>query len=263
MDYYSVLEISVNADARDIRRAYLTAMKRRHPDLGIAEPGKPDAATIGAAYACLHDPARRAAYDAARERGHTSSALVVAYSAQPRRRKRRRLVKGARWRSSGASIRRWSMAALPAAFALGGVAVWLFMHQIDPSTTARPRPVSTLVTQDMLADVRMALEDSDYIAAQGDAARLVDYSSTCFADATIDQTARRGKSMSTLDFCMAFDAAAATQPLAPKAFFNARARLMRARAASLEDNEATTRRWRFIETAVNRVAVEGNRIIAP
>ena len=62
-DLYAVLGVPPTASARDLKRAYRRRARELHPDRNHA----PDAAerfkALGAAYAVLGDPARRAAYD--------------------------------------------------------------------------------------------------------------------------------------------------------------------------------------------------------
>lgn len=64
-DYYAVLHVQPGAPPEIIKASYRTLMQRlkAHPDLG-GEPAV--AAEINEAYAVLKDPAKRAAYDAAR-----------------------------------------------------------------------------------------------------------------------------------------------------------------------------------------------------
>jgi Flp pilus assembly protein TadD len=70
LDHYSLLGVARNADAGTIKRAYLKAAKRFHPDallrLGLAElhaQSNELFARIGKAHAVLSDPAARRAYD--------------------------------------------------------------------------------------------------------------------------------------------------------------------------------------------------------
>jgi hypothetical protein len=62
-DYYSVLGITKDATAEQIKRAYHRESLRNHPD----KNGSPEAAEnfckISEAYMCLSDPAKRKVYD--------------------------------------------------------------------------------------------------------------------------------------------------------------------------------------------------------
>lgn len=75
-DYYDVLRVKPTASRQEISRAYRTLMRTHHPDLdggpavgGPADGGELDRGEllqIMQAFAVLHDPTRRAAYDRAR-----------------------------------------------------------------------------------------------------------------------------------------------------------------------------------------------------
>jgi curved DNA-binding protein CbpA len=68
-DHYTVLGVEPSASARQITSAYRRLVCTLHPD---SHPRQPSArerfAEVIDAYATLHDPARRAAHDAERER---------------------------------------------------------------------------------------------------------------------------------------------------------------------------------------------------
>ena len=64
--HYDVLGVPPTADAAAIRKAYLRASLRLHPDKnpGREEEAKAEFVQIGRAYETLRDPSTRAAYDA-------------------------------------------------------------------------------------------------------------------------------------------------------------------------------------------------------
>jgi hypothetical protein len=68
-DHYKILGVEPSASARKITSAYRRLVRTLHPD---SHPERPTAgerfAEVVDAYAVLHDPARRAAYDAERDR---------------------------------------------------------------------------------------------------------------------------------------------------------------------------------------------------
>lgn len=63
-DYYAILGIAADANAKEIKRAYRTLARRFHPDRNKAVDAEERFKAIGAAYAVLGDPARRQRYDA-------------------------------------------------------------------------------------------------------------------------------------------------------------------------------------------------------
>ncbi len=64
IDFYSLLEVSRDADGDTLKRAYRKLAMKYHPD---RNPGDAEAEArfkaVGAAYECLKDPQKRAAYD--------------------------------------------------------------------------------------------------------------------------------------------------------------------------------------------------------
>jgi curved DNA-binding protein CbpA len=67
-DHYTVLGVQPSASAREITSAYRRLVRTLHPDANPARPAARERlAEVVDAYATLHDPARRAAYDAERE----------------------------------------------------------------------------------------------------------------------------------------------------------------------------------------------------
>jgi curved DNA-binding protein CbpA len=62
-DLYAVLGVARDASAREIRREYRRLARQHHPDLNHDPDGAGRFANIAHAYAVLHDPGRRAAYD--------------------------------------------------------------------------------------------------------------------------------------------------------------------------------------------------------
>ncbi|NEX94878.1 DnaJ domain-containing protein, partial [Caulobacter sp. 17J65-9] len=66
-DPYAVLGLPRNADAAQIRAAYLALAQQHHPDrqAGGAEASEDRIKEINAAFAVLGDPRKRAAYDQA------------------------------------------------------------------------------------------------------------------------------------------------------------------------------------------------------
>jgi hypothetical protein len=83
-DYYATLDVPPVADRAAIQAAYRALMRRYHPDLNDSSEAATAAQMINAAYACLRDPAQRAAYDQqraprARARGTTTRSSPSAY----------------------------------------------------------------------------------------------------------------------------------------------------------------------------------------
>ena len=63
IDHYRALGLARSADGAAIRAAYLSAMRRHHPDHNGSPGAAEQAKLISVAYATLGDPQRRAAYD--------------------------------------------------------------------------------------------------------------------------------------------------------------------------------------------------------
>jgi curved DNA-binding protein CbpA len=78
-DPYAALGVDEDADAGEIRAAYLRLMREHHPDLRPDDPGSEDASRrFNAAYEILGDDAKRAAHDRARvPRQHRGSAVAA------------------------------------------------------------------------------------------------------------------------------------------------------------------------------------------
>ena len=70
-DYYEVLGVPRNADPKQIKDAYHRLAMRYHPDRNKASDAEERFKEIAKAYAVLHDPEKRAEYDA---RGHAGVA---------------------------------------------------------------------------------------------------------------------------------------------------------------------------------------------
>jgi molecular chaperone DnaJ len=63
-DHYAVLGVAPEADAAEIRAAYVRLMRLHHPDHRLGDAAAEEyARRLNAAYEVLGDPARRAAHD--------------------------------------------------------------------------------------------------------------------------------------------------------------------------------------------------------
>jgi curved DNA-binding protein len=64
VDYYAALGLGRDADLAQIKKAYRTLARQHHPDMSKAPDAEEKFKNVGAAYATLKDPEKRAAYDA-------------------------------------------------------------------------------------------------------------------------------------------------------------------------------------------------------
>jgi len=71
--YYAMLEVSVTADADEIKAAFRTKAKRLHPDINPSPIAAKQFQRLSEAYEILSDPERRNAYDAKSGRKKPSS----------------------------------------------------------------------------------------------------------------------------------------------------------------------------------------------
>ncbi|MCA1652640.1 MAG: J domain-containing protein [Sphingomicrobium sp.] len=62
-NYYAILRVAPDAGNAAIRAAYLTLMRRYHPDVNRSDEAVVKAKAINEAYACLRDALERSAYD--------------------------------------------------------------------------------------------------------------------------------------------------------------------------------------------------------
>jgi len=78
-DYYEVLGVARDADAKAIKDAFRRLALKYHPDRNKSPDAESRFKEIAEAYAVLSDPEKRAEYDA---RGHAG---VAGYSGAPRK----------------------------------------------------------------------------------------------------------------------------------------------------------------------------------
>jgi DnaJ-class molecular chaperone len=72
-DHYAVLGVGRDANPQDIHRAYRSLARRYHPDVYGGHDAEPRFRNISAAYEVLHNPAKRALYDAVPARRRASA----------------------------------------------------------------------------------------------------------------------------------------------------------------------------------------------
>ncbi|WP_250657175.1 DnaJ C-terminal domain-containing protein [Alkalimarinus coralli] len=71
-DYYKILGVNVDADAKEIKTAYRKLARKYHPDMNPAEGAESKFKEVAEAYEVLKDPARRAEFDELRKYGGQS-----------------------------------------------------------------------------------------------------------------------------------------------------------------------------------------------
>ena len=72
-DYYTVLGVSPDADAKDIKTAYRKLARQYHPDMNPDEGAEAKFKEVAEAYEVLKDESRRAEFDELRQYGQRSS----------------------------------------------------------------------------------------------------------------------------------------------------------------------------------------------
>jgi curved DNA-binding protein CbpA len=99
-DYYKILGVKPTATPREIKSAYRTLARKRHPDVnGGSENAAREFALLALAYRTLSDPQERAFYDAKRTQSRSGSSVL--HSDNPHARRMRRVVLAqARWDSA-------------------------------------------------------------------------------------------------------------------------------------------------------------------
>ena len=104
-DHYEVLGVSRNAGTGDIRRAYRARALRYHPDVYAGADAGRRFKEVADAYDILHDPARRARYDAVSRpaRGLDARAMPWPITRRPRDAPKRSADGGACRRASSES----------------------------------------------------------------------------------------------------------------------------------------------------------------
>ena len=63
MDYYEILGVDRDADARTIKRAFLKKARELHPDVNKADDAEEKFKLVNEAYSVLSDERKRANYD--------------------------------------------------------------------------------------------------------------------------------------------------------------------------------------------------------
>ena len=70
IDYYKVLDISPNASADEIKKAYRQKAKQYHPDVSSEVNASEKMKQVNSAYDVLSDPQQKQAYDFRRQNPH-------------------------------------------------------------------------------------------------------------------------------------------------------------------------------------------------
>lgn len=212
IDCYRVLGVSPHASQSDIRAAYIARMKRLHPDTRSApDAAEADAGDISSAYWQLRTRDRRAEHDrhvlastslasADRSYGAPSKRLVpnVVRRTRPVRRRESasRMLVGA------------AMGILVLALAAPAGLFWL--AQLNPIEPARATVMARPAASE--ADLRRPLDSAMRAAAADDfAAILRDFGlpgARTYSRQCLSELSARA-SMTMLDYCIAFDDAAA------------------------------------------------------
>jgi curved DNA-binding protein CbpA len=198
---YAVLNVAPDADPAVIEAAYKALMKKYHPDrLGGAHTGdERRAAEINEAFQILRDPNRRAHYDE-NARAKVDQLRRNAYAAPPPIYKTQASQRrGSRWPS------------LLLLLILGGALYYAwqetdgFQREVVSANPFSGRATASGASRAAvrIADVERAVAQFDTIRSKSGLLGLTAFSQDCFASQA------RSMSIAELDFCVAFDHAAA------------------------------------------------------
>jgi curved DNA-binding protein CbpA len=202
---YAVLNVAPDADPAVIEAAYKALMKKYHPDVLAGEPSadRRKAAEINEAFQILRDPDRRARYDheeRARQDSFRRAAAAKALAAAPPY-----VVQAPKRRKS-----RWPKLIVLLAAALALFLIWNESEEVrrafgsETDAFAAQSPARQGRTGAVMAkDVDRAVAEFQRIKEETGLLGLSAFSQDCFADQSRLPTA------SVLDFCVAFDHAAA------------------------------------------------------
>ncbi len=198
---YAVLNVASDADPAVIEAAYKALMKKYHPDrLGGAAAGdERRAAEINEAFQVLRDPERRARYDSD-SRSRQEQIFRASYAGHPQA-----------YAASSPARRRSRWPTLLLLLILGGI-VYYSWQETDgfQRDVVSANPFSGAATAAgaskaavRIADVERAVAQFQTIKAKSGLLGLTAFSQDCFASQA------RSLSLADLDFCVAFDHAAA------------------------------------------------------
>ncbi len=192
-NHYQILGVPSNADAAQIRAAYVVLLKRHHPDQANARQmpeNGPQIQRIIAAYRTLKDPASRARYDAALPRA-APPALAPDPTLQFAREIRR-------------ATSNFKLDPEAISYAVMLVVAALGLHLLVSRVIQEPRPSSKVFpARSSLEEIaaRTQLEAAVRNAGMMSRAEASNFSSRCFA------AAGRGRDPAATDTCIGFDMA--------------------------------------------------------
>jgi curved DNA-binding protein CbpA len=224
-NHYEVLGVSRNADQSQIRAAYVSLLKRHHPDKASANEAQENAAEIQrivGAYRALKDPRARAAYNARLRR-----AAAPDFSMRPEPARAGKVRRAGKRFKLDTDTMSYVLMLVVAAIGLQLLVSRLLVLGIPHSTATVLAGTPAIGEVPVNPQLESVVRSAGMMSATG----ASDYSARCFA------AARRSRKAIAADPCVGFDMAyvywreTAGGPLVIDAYFQPEAMSARAREA--------------------------------
>ena len=200
-NHYKVLGVSPDADQLEIRAAYVSLLKRHHPDRAAVDKAVENSIEVQrivGAYRILKDPAKRAKYDAALRQ-------LTLYRPRSRRKSRRVRPEPAYAWKFGRTRKRFKLDTETISYVLmffaAAVGLQLLVSRYIQTERSHSPSAAAGTSQVRELAAHLPLEIAVRNAGMMSGPEASDYSSRCFA------AARRNRDPAAADQCVGFDMA--------------------------------------------------------